>query len=95
MIDLFKEHHLNLEMKCNLKILDYLNITFDLITGLFEKYNETNNVPRYVNAKSNHPPPILKEIMKSVSKFPVRARLLAMCRGELSAVIARLMSKCL
>ena len=28
-------------------------------------------------------------------KFPVRVRLLAMCRGELSAVIARLMSKCL
>ena len=28
-------------------------------------------------------------------RFPVRVRLLAMCRGELSAVIARLMSKCL
>ena len=28
-------------------------------------------------------------------RFPVRVRLLAMCRGELSAVIARLMSNCL
>ena len=28
-------------------------------------------------------------------RFPVRLRLLAMCRGELPAVIARLMSKCL
>ena len=27
-------------------------------------------------------------------RFPVRVRLLAMCRGELSAVIARLMSNC-
>ena len=27
--------------------------------------------------------------------FPVRVQLLAMCRGELSTVIARLMSKCL
>ena len=27
-------------------------------------------------------------------KFPVGSRLLAMCRGEFSAVIARLMSKC-
>ena len=26
-------------------------------------------------------------------RFPVRVRLLAMCRGELSVVIARLMSK--
>ena len=28
-------------------------------------------------------------------RFPVRVRLLAMCRGELSAVIAQLMPKCL
>ena len=68
MIDLFKQHHLNLEIKCNLKIVDYLDITFDLTTGLFKPYNKTNNIPRYVNAKSNHPPSILKEIPKSVSK---------------------------
>ena len=30
----------------------------------------------------------------TVSDFPVRVRLLAMCRGELSAVIARLMFRC-
>ena len=30
MINLFKQHHLNLEIKCNLKIVDYLDITFDL-----------------------------------------------------------------
>ena len=68
MIDLFKQHHLNLEIKCNLKIIDYLDITFDLTTGLFKPYNKTNNIPRYVNAKSNHPPSLLKEILKSVSK---------------------------
>ena len=33
MIDQFKQHHLNLEIKCNLKIVDYLDITFDLTTG--------------------------------------------------------------
>ena len=27
MIDLFKQHHLNLDVKCNLKIVDYLDIT--------------------------------------------------------------------
>ena len=66
MIDLFKQHHLNLEIKCNLKISDYLNITFDLTTGLFKPYNKTNNIPRYVNARSNQPPFILKEIPRSV-----------------------------
>ena len=68
MIDLFKQHHLNLEIKCNLKIVDYLDITFDLTTGLFKPYNKTNNIPRYVNAKSNHLLSVLKEIPKSVSK---------------------------
>ena len=68
MIDVFKQHHLNLKIKCNLQIVDYLDITFDLTTGLFKPYNKTNNIPRYVNAKSNHPPSILKEIPKFVSK---------------------------
>ena len=68
MVDLFKQHHLNLEIIYNLEILDYLDITFDLTTGLFKPYNKTNNIPRYVNSKSNHPPSILKEIPKSVSK---------------------------
>ena len=34
-------------------------------------------------------------VMPGVSQDTVRVGLLAMCRGELSAVIARLMSKCL
>ena len=72
MIDLFKQHHLNLDMKCNLKIVDYLDITFDLTAELFKPYNKTNSSPRYVNAKLNHLLSILKEIPKSVSKhiFP-------------------------
>ena len=68
MIDLFKQHHLNLEIKCNLKIIDYLDIMFDLATGLLKPYNKTNNIPWYVNAKSNHKPSIMKEIPKSASK---------------------------
>ena len=35
---------------------------------MFKPYNKTNNIPRYVNAKSNHPLSVLKEIPKSVSK---------------------------
>ena len=42
MIYLFKQH---LEIKSNQKIVDYLDITFDLTTGLFKPYNKTNNIP--------------------------------------------------
>ena len=68
MVDLFKQPHLNLEIKFNLKIADDLDITFDLTTGLFKPYSKTSNVPWYVDAKSNHPPSIPKEIPKSISK---------------------------
>ena len=36
MIHLFKQHHLNLELKSNLGKVDYIDITFDLTTGLFK-----------------------------------------------------------
>ena len=36
-----------------------------------------------------------QQLVLGSERFPVRVRLLAMYRGELSAVIARLMSKCL
>ena len=36
MIDLFQQHHLNLEIKFNLKNVDYLDTTFDLTTRLFK-----------------------------------------------------------
>ena len=68
MVDLFKQPHLNLEIKFNLKIADDLDITFDLTIGLFKPYSKTSNVPRYVDAKSNHPASIPKEIPKSISK---------------------------
>ena len=39
MIQLFKQYHLNLEIKCNLKIVDYHDIRFDLTIGLLKSYN--------------------------------------------------------
>ena len=51
MIDLFKQHYLNLEIKCNFKAVYYLDITFDLTTGLFKSYNKINNISRYVKCK--------------------------------------------
>jgi len=51
-----------------LKTVDYLDITFDLNSATFKPYNKPNNDPRYINAKSNHPPTVVKQIPNSVSK---------------------------
>ena len=68
LISFFKHHKLDLEIKCNLKRVDYLDITFDLTSGLYKPFNKPNNTPLYIHAKSNHPPPIIKQIPESVSK---------------------------
>ena len=50
------------------KKVDYLDTTFNLKTGIYRPYRKPNNDTRYINAKSNHPPSILKEIPADISK---------------------------
>ena len=57
-----------MHIKCNLKIVDYLDTSFDLNSGIFKPFNKSNNKPLYINASSNHPPSLLRQIRKSVSK---------------------------
>ena len=57
-----------MDIKCNLKIVDYLDTSFDLNSGIFKPFNKPNNKPLYINASSNHPPSLLRQIPKSVSK---------------------------
>ena len=65
---MFQTHRLKLEMKCNFKKVDYLDITFDLKTGSYRPYKKPNNDTRFINAKSNNPPSILKQIPAAISK---------------------------
>ena len=68
LIKIFHTHGLNLEIKCNFKKVIYLDITFDLNTGSYRPYRKPNNNTRYIIAKSNHPPSILKQIPAAISK---------------------------
>ena len=66
---LFKKYQLNLDIKRNLKTVDYLDISFDLNNGIYKPFNKPSNTPLYINASSNHSPSALKQIPKSVSKM--------------------------
>ena len=68
LIKIFQTNGLILQIKCNLKNIDYLDITFDLNTGSYRPYRKPNNDTRYANAKSNHPPSIRKQIPAAISK---------------------------
>ena len=48
--------------------MDFLDVTFDLESGLFKPYMKPNDSPIYVNKNSNHPPSILRNIPIAVNR---------------------------
>ena len=64
----FKENGLHLKAEANKKVIDFLDVTLDLNSGLYSPYNKPNNIPIYVNAGSNHPPKVLKNIALGVQR---------------------------
>ena len=67
-IKIFQVHQLKPEIQSNPKKVNYLDINFILISGIYETFNKINNKPRYINDHPNHLPAILREISKYVSK---------------------------
>ena len=63
---LFKENGLSLEIECNIKTVNYLDITLDLNTGNYKPYRKPNDQKLYIHAKSNHPANILKQLPISI-----------------------------
>ena len=65
---IFGEHGLRVTIKANMKVVDFLDVTLDLMTGLHRPYIKPNTKPLYVHAQSNHPKSILKNIPANVNK---------------------------
>ena len=65
---IFKENGLTLEIQCNKKIVDYLDVTLNLNDGSFKPYRKPDDETNYVHAESDHPPCIIKQLPISVEK---------------------------
>ena len=48
-IKLFKDEELNITIDTNLKVTDFLDVTFDLETGKYYPYRKPNNTTEYIN----------------------------------------------
>ena len=59
---LFKDNHLNITIQCNLKILNYLDVTSNLSNATYRPFCQPNNEIAYINKESNHPPSVLRQI---------------------------------
>ena len=67
-INVFKELGLQITIQTNLKIVNFLDITFNLQDGSFKPYRKPNDKPLYININSNHPRNIIQQIPEMTSK---------------------------
>ena len=60
----FLENHLNIVIKCNLKIVYYLDVTLNLLNNTYKPFS--NDEINYIHKESNHPPSIIKQVSFSI-----------------------------
>jgi len=65
---LFKNNGLEIIAQCNMKIVNFLDITLNLTDSTFRPYHKDGNETNYVHVKSNHPPCIIKQIPLAIEK---------------------------
>ena len=53
---IFKANKLSITIEVNLKVVNFLDITLDLNSGVYKPYMKPNDNPIYIHTKSNHPP---------------------------------------
>ena len=44
-----------------------MDVTFDLLDGMYKPFKKPNDQLQYVNTASNHPPQVLKQLPSSLS----------------------------
>ena len=64
---IFKNCGLRVTVDILLRQTDFLDVTFNLASGKFWPYRKPNSDPLYINAKSNHPPTIIKHLPAAIT----------------------------
>ena len=66
--NVFKSNGLKITIEANKKVVNFLDVTFDLSSGAYKPYMKPNNKLLYVHRLSNHPPTLLKNIPQNINK---------------------------
>ena len=67
-IKIFKEVCFKIEIQTRLKIVNFLDVTFNLANGTYRPYKKANESLFYINTPSNKPQQVIKQLPTSVSK---------------------------
>ena len=63
---LCKENELDIVIQCNMKTVNYLDVTLNIEKLAYRHYQEENNKMKYINVESSHPPSIIKQLPISI-----------------------------
>ena len=64
----FQSIGFKIEIVTNLQEVDFLDLTFNLISSTYHPYKKPNDNLTYINTSSNHPPNIIKQLTKTISE---------------------------
>ena len=64
----FKSNGLKITIEANKKVVNFLDVTFNLTNGCYKPFMKPNNKLSYVHQQSNHPPALLKNIPLNINK---------------------------
>ncbi len=65
-LDCLQDLDLKITCEANLKIVNYLDVTFNLSTEKYCPYRKADNPPMFINTSSNQPPSILKHLPNGI-----------------------------
>ena len=65
--DIFKTYGLKVKVEVNKKVVDYLNVSLNLLDGSHRDFMKPGQVLNYVHVESNHPPIVTKCIGQGVN----------------------------
>ena len=57
-----RKNNLNMIVKYNLKIADYLDVTLNISDASYKPFHKPNSEINYIHRESNHPPTIIKQL---------------------------------
>ena len=66
--EVYKKHGLSITVDANKKVVQFLDVEFNLENETYQPFIKPNDVPLYVHQLSNHPPSVLKNIPVAVNR---------------------------
>ena len=65
---IFKDKGLDIVIECNKKVVNYLDVTFNLEDGSHRPFRKPDDETSYINVHSDHPPSIIKQLPLSIER---------------------------